>query len=118
MPTPLDGTTTLRGLGFHFLDWGTAGRPPLLLLHGGAQTAHSWDEVAPDLARDHDVRALLDDRRLPAATIMALSLGGLNAIAFAAAHPDRVRALVVVDVTPTINPAGSKAIAAQLAHRE
>jgi pimeloyl-ACP methyl ester carboxylesterase len=146
MPTPLDGTTTFNGLGFHFLDWGTAGRPSLLLLHGGAQTAHSWDEVAPDLARDHhvlaldqrghgdsdwapdgryrrenfvaDVRAFLDDRRWPAATIMALSLGGLNAIAFAAAHPDRVRALVVVDVTPTINPAGSKAITAQLAHRE
>jgi len=143
---PRDATTTLNGLRFHFLDWGTAGRSPLLLLHGGAQTAHSWDEVAPDFATDHhvlaldqrghgdtdwapagryrrddfvaDVRAFLDDRDWRAPTIVALSLGGLNAIAFAATHPDRIAGLVVVDVTPTINPAGGKAIAAQLATRD
>src|SRR5437773_1245884 len=50
MASARDGTTALGGLRFHFLDWGTPGRPPLLLLHGGAQTAHSWDEVAPELA--------------------------------------------------------------------
>ena len=145
-PAPRDGTTALNGLRFHFLDWGREGLPPLLLLHGGAQTAHSWDEVAPDLARDHhvlaldqrghgdtewapdgryrrddfvaDVGAFLDDRGWPAATIMALSLGGLNAIAFGATHPERIRGLVVVDVTPTISQAGGKAIAAQLALRD
>jgi len=146
MSNPKDGSSTLNGLRFHFLDWGTAGARPLLLLHGGAQTAHSWDEVAPALARDHhvlaldqrghgdsdwapegqyrrddfvaDVRAFLDDRGWPAPTVMALSLGGLNAIAFAAAYADRLRGLVVVDVAPTVNRAGGQAIAAQLAHRE
>jgi pimeloyl-ACP methyl ester carboxylesterase len=146
LPPARDGTTTLNGLRFHFLDWGTAGRPPLLLLHGGAQTAHSWDEVAPDLARDHhvlaldqrghgdsdwapagryrrndfvaDIGAFLDDRGWPAATVMALSLGGLNAIAFAATHPARITGLVVVDVAPTISATGGKAIAAQLAMRD
>jgi pimeloyl-ACP methyl ester carboxylesterase len=140
--TSRDGTTTLGGLRFHYLDWGTAGRPPLLLLHGGAQTAHSWDEVAPDLATDHhvlaldqrghgdtawapdgryrredfvaDVVAFLDHAGWRQATLVALSLGGLNAIATAAAHPDRVRGLVVVDVVPTVAPAGSAAIRAQL----
>src|SRR5438067_502216 len=115
-----DGTTPLNGLRFHFLDWGTRGEPPLLLLHGGAQTAHSWDEVAPDLARDHhvlaldqrghgdsdwapegqyrrddfvaDVRAFLDDRGWTAPTVMALSLGGLNAIASAACRARFCRA--------------------------
>ncbi|HJQ85085.1 MAG TPA: alpha/beta hydrolase [Candidatus Binatia bacterium] len=146
MAVPRDGTTSLNGLRFHFLDWGTAARPPLLLLHGGAQTAHSWDEVAPDLARDHhvlaldqrghgdtdwapdgryrredfvaDVRAFLDDRGWATATLIALSLGGLNSIAFAAAHPERITGLVVVDVAPTISSAGGKAIAAQLGVRE
>ena len=141
-----DRTTTLGGLRFHFLDWGTEGEPPLLLLHGGAQTAHSWDEVAPDFARDHhvlaldqrghgdtewapagryrrddfvaDIHAFLDDRDWRVATVMALSLGGLNAIAFSARHPERVSALVVVDVAPTINQTGGKAIAAQLATRD
>src|SRR4029077_15157858 len=126
MPAYRDGATTLNGLHFHFLDWGADGERPLLLLHWGAQTAHSWDDVAPDLATDHhvlaldqrghgdsawapagryaradfvgDVLAFLDDRAWPAATLVALSLGGVNSIAFAAAHPERIRGLVVVDV--------------------
>jgi len=146
MTTPCDRRAVLRGLRFHWLDWGTAGCPPLLLLHGGAQTAHSWDEVAPDLARDHhvvaldqrghgetewapasryrredfvgDVAAVLDLLGWAEATLVALSLGGLNAIAFAAAHPARVRGLVVVDVVPTVAPAGAEAIRAQLATRD
>src|SRR5947199_274549 len=144
--SPADGTTSLNGLRFHFLDWGTRGEPPTLLLHGGAQTAHSWDEVAPDLARDHhvlaldqrghgdtewapggryrrddfvaDIRAFLDDRNWERATLVALSLGGLNSIAFAATHPERIAGLVVVDVTPTISQTGGKAIAAQLQVRD
>jgi pimeloyl-ACP methyl ester carboxylesterase len=146
MSSPRDAATTLDGLRFHYLDWGTAGEPPMLLLHGGAQTAHSWDEVAPDFARDHhvlaldqrghgdtdwapdgryrrddfvaDIRSFLDDRDWSAPTIVALSLGGLNAIAFAARHPDRIAGLVVVDVAPTISSAGGQAIAAQLGVRE
>src|SRR2546422_1346682 len=146
MASARDGTAVLGGLRFHFLDWGTPGRPPVLLLHGGAQTAHSWDDVAPDLAADHHVLALdqrghgdserapggvyrraafvsavrgfLDARGWSAATLIALSMGGLNAIAFAASHPDRVRGLVVVDVAPTVEPAGRDAIARQLTRRD
>ncbi|HZW73009.1 MAG TPA: alpha/beta hydrolase, partial [Caldimonas sp.] len=107
---------------------------------------HSWDEVAPDLARDHhvlaldqrghgdtawapaggyrraefvaDVDAFLTDRSWPVATLIGLSMGGLNAIAFAAAHAERTRGLVVVDVAPTIERGGGDAIRAQLATRE
>ncbi len=146
MSTPRDGTTRANGLRFHFLDWGTAGEPPLLLLHGSAQTAHSWDEVAPDLSRDHHVVALdqrghgdtdwapggtyertdfvadvlgfLDDRGWPAATIVGLSMGGLNAMAFAARHPERTRALVVVDIAPRVERAGRDAIQGHLAAYE
>ena len=42
-----DCTITLRGLRFHYLDWGSEGKPPFVCLHGGAQTAHSWDDFAP-----------------------------------------------------------------------
>jgi len=62
-----------------------------------------------------DIRAFLDDRRWETPTIMALSLGGLNSIAFAATHPARVAGLVVVDVAPTVSRKGGQAIAAQLA---
>ena len=49
------------------------------------------------------------------ATLVAMSLGGLNAIAFAATRPERVRGLVVVDVVPTVATAGKEAIGRQLA---
>ena len=144
MAVPRDVRATLRGLRFHWLDWGTAGHPPMLLLHGGAQTAHSWDEVAPALARRRhvvaldqrghgktdwapryrradfvdDVAALLDHLGQECVTLVGLSLGGLNAIAFAAAHPGRVRGLIVVDVVPTVVRSGTDAIRSQLAQRE
>src|SRR6266480_3897700 len=101
--SPADGTTTLNGLRFHFLDWGTRGEPPVLLLHGGAQTAHSWDEVAPDLARDHHVLAL--DQRGHGDTDWAPE-GRYRRDDF------------VADIRPTISQTGSKAIAAQLQVRD
>jgi pimeloyl-ACP methyl ester carboxylesterase len=37
-------------------------------------------------------------------------MGGLNSIAYAIGHSDRMRGLVVVDVGPEINPAGTQRI--------
>ncbi len=139
-----DRHVVVRGLRFHYLERGPAGAPPLLMLHGGAQTAHSFDEVAPVLARTHhvvcldqrghgdtawapryrredftaDVDAVLDHLGWETATLVGMSLGGLNAIAFAATRPARVRALVVVDVVPTVAAEGREAIAKQLTVQE
>ena len=52
-----DHTLTLGQLNFHYLDWGTAGKPPFVLLHGGAQTAHSWDDFAPVVRNDYHIYA-------------------------------------------------------------
>ena len=57
MPTPKDCQIDLRGLPFHYRDWGGGGRP-VLLLHGLASTCHIWDLVAPLLAKDFRVVAL------------------------------------------------------------
>src|SRR5262249_44960936 len=54
---PTDKQLTANGLTFHYVDWGTAGRPPMLLLHGFNQTAHTWDEFCPRVCRDYHVRA-------------------------------------------------------------
>ena len=134
MTAPSDRVAPVGGLDLHYLDWGTAGRPPLVCLHGITQTAHSWDEVAPALARTHHVRAL--DQRghgdsswapdgdyriatqnrdveafvgtvVAAPTVLvALSMGGLVAMTLAARVPDIVRALVVVDVAPEVKREG------------
>ena len=57
MSTPSDCYIDLRGLPFHYRDWGGDGRP-VLLLHGLASTCHIWDLVAPLLAEDFRVVAL------------------------------------------------------------
>jgi pimeloyl-ACP methyl ester carboxylesterase len=141
---PRDVRAHLGSLRFHWLDWGTASAPPVLLLHGGAQTAHSFDEVAPTLAKHHhvvsldqrghgdtdwapryrrddftaDVDRVLDHLGWDDAAIVGMSLGGLNAISYAATRPARVRALVVVDVVPSVAPEGREAIAKQLSVHE
>ena len=105
--------------------------PELVLLHGGAQNAHTWDTVAMALDRPlvaidlpghghsdgpgarpdgqldayrnaADVAAAV--RRLaPAAqAVVGMSLGGLTAIALAAEAPELVRKIVLIDVLPGI----------------
>jgi pimeloyl-ACP methyl ester carboxylesterase len=107
------------------LVWGT-GEPELVLLHGGAQNAHTWDTLALALDRplvaidlpghghsdwreQHDYwpPSMADDvaaaveRFAPNATaVVGMSLGGLTAICLAAQHPHLVRRLGIVDVTP------------------
>jgi pimeloyl-ACP methyl ester carboxylesterase len=110
------------------LVWGTA-PPELVLVHGGAQNAHTWDTVALALGRpllavdlpghghsdggpDGSVSVESNGRDLatvvaelaPAARgVAGMSLGGLSSIALAAHAPDLVRALVLVDITPGVN---------------
>ena len=129
-----DEFVDLNGLKIHYLDWGAAGQPPLLLLHGGMQTAHSWDltavalkrrfhAVAMDL-RGHgdsdwsdegdyahathasDVAALIDHLGWNKLVLAGLSLGGLAAMTFASERSDKLAALVIVDVGPELNPGG------------
>jgi pimeloyl-ACP methyl ester carboxylesterase len=110
------------------LVWGHD-EPEIVLLHGGAQNAHTWDTVALALGRplvavdlpghghsdwrdDHQywpvdnaadvatvLRALAPRPRL----VVGMSLGGLTAIALGARHPELVPRLAVVDVTPGVN---------------
>jgi pimeloyl-ACP methyl ester carboxylesterase len=97
--------------------------PPVLLVHGIASSIYTWADLIPALATRHDVIALdlpgfgasdipagfsgdryprvlasfLDHVGLPRVSLVGHSLGGAVAAAFAAAHPDRVERLVLVD---------------------
>jgi pimeloyl-ACP methyl ester carboxylesterase len=110
------------------LVWGD-GEPDLVLVHGGAQNAHTWDTVA--LALDRPLVAIdlaghghsdwREDREyLPpthatdVATVMqtlaptpravvGMSLGGLTSIVLGTRHPELVPRLVLVDVTPGVD---------------
>src|SRR5437868_4138106 len=114
--------------------WEHAGDgPAALLLHGIGHAGRQWDFfaravgrrlrlVAPD-ARGHgdslkpeagygpddfvgDLVAIQDALDLEHATIVGHSMGGVHAVAFALAHPERVSRLVIVDTGPRIDPDG------------
>jgi pimeloyl-ACP methyl ester carboxylesterase len=117
------------------LRWGS-GDPEFVLVHGGAQNAHTWDTVALALGRPvlsvdlpghghSDWRAdgayspsnLADDVAVVVAShapnariVVGMSLGGLTAMELAVRHPTLVRSLVMVDITPGVNAAKTKAI--------
>lgn len=110
------------------LVWGD-GPPEMVLIHGGAQNAHTWDTVALALGRpllaidlpghghsdggrngSLDVIANAEDiatviRTLaPAADgVVGMSLGGVTALALADVFPELARALVLVDITPGVS---------------
>ena len=49
------------GLKLHALDWGNENDPVCVLLHGFAQTAHSWDFIS--LSLSHKYRVIVLDQR-------------------------------------------------------
>jgi len=50
--------TVVNGLRLHFLEWGEPESPPLVLLHGVNQSAHSWDLVSLVMAARYRVIAI------------------------------------------------------------
>jgi pimeloyl-ACP methyl ester carboxylesterase len=119
------------------LVWGE-GAPQLVLLHGGAQNAHTWDTVAlaldrplvcidlpghghSDRAADgtvnfhrnapdvaHVIRALAPEAR----GVVGMSLGGMTTLALVQQFPALVRAAVLVDVTPGVDETKASAVTA------
>ena len=57
MTTAKDDSITVRGLSFHYRDWGGQGRD-LLLLHGLSSNARFWDLAVPHLTGEFRVMAL------------------------------------------------------------
>ena len=112
-------------LRLHYLDWGNATKPPLVLLHGGLDHGRSWDQVAlrlrenwrvivPELrghgdsawtcdgdytmaAYVYDLAQLIHQQDLAPVTVVAHSLGGNIAIRYAAIYPENVRKLVAIE---------------------
>ena len=129
----------VSGVRFHYLDWDGKGRP-LFFVHGGGQTAYTWDLVACQLrerfhcigmdCRSHglsdkvdrwlgyaeqgdDIRGVVGELGLKDFVLVGMSMGGLASLAYAARNPESLRALAMVDITPTINVARRAEGAAQ-----
>ncbi|HEX7922181.1 MAG TPA: alpha/beta fold hydrolase, partial [Bradyrhizobium sp.] len=103
--------------------------PPLILTHGYSSTSAMWQGQIEALSKRHrlilwdmrghgqsdypdnpdaysealtvgDIAALLDDAGADKAIVGGLSLGGYMSLAFHRAHPERVRALLIIDTGP------------------
>jgi pimeloyl-ACP methyl ester carboxylesterase len=120
------GFTVVEGRQVHYLEWGPSGAAPLVCLHGGGQTAYMWEELgdalrsryhvlAPDLPAHGDsdpvddpdvsrhalaatIPALLDEFGIDRAVFIGASLGGITSLTLAATRPERVAAMVLVDI--------------------
>jgi pimeloyl-ACP methyl ester carboxylesterase len=125
---PLVRFMRIGRLRFRYLDWGRENAPALVLLHGGGQSAHTWDAFCLLLSpryrclaldqrgsgdsdwpadaayaiEDHagDVAEFIDRTGVVEPLLVGMSMGGINATAYAAGHADRLRGLVSVDVGP------------------
>ena len=136
--------TVLRGMRFHFTEWGDPDAPPVLLLHGGNQSCHSWDLVSLHLSdryhvyaldqRGHgdtewsrdldysmdamaaDALAFLADQRVDDPVIFGHSMGGRVTLDLLLVEPDAARAAILVDVGPELSPEGVKVVGDFVTH--
>jgi esterase len=135
---PEDRYVLLDDMRFHYLNFPGADSPVIVFLHGGALTAHTWDLVCTALRNDYrcialdqrghgdsdwsermdysreahcrDIGAFVDALWLGSVVLVGQSMGGLNALTFAARNPSLVSALVLVDVGPEVRAEGTQRI--------
>jgi pimeloyl-ACP methyl ester carboxylesterase len=115
------------GVSIHYEVHGSG--PPLILTHGYSSTSGMWQGQIAALSKNHklvlwdmrghgqsdypadpaaysealtvaDIAALLDAVGADKAIVGGLSLGGYMSLAFYRAHPERVRALLIIDTGP------------------
>jgi 3-oxoadipate enol-lactonase len=115
---------TAAGIRLAYRVWGSAGAPPLVLVHGLGDGAGDWDGVAPAFARhwrvyapdlrghgrsgrpgdysvelmEADLLGFLDALGLDRVDLIGHSMGGLVGYLLAGDHPGRVGRLILEDV--------------------
>ena len=122
----------VNGLSLHYLEWGEATNPALILLHGGSAHAHWWDHIASTLARTYrvlaldlrghgesgwtrppayeiadyvaDLEGIVAALALDAPVLMGHSLGGFVALHYATAAATSGGAFVIVDIGSRLRP--------------
>jgi pimeloyl-ACP methyl ester carboxylesterase len=116
------GFVTANGVRLHYLDWGGLG-PVLILIHGGLDNAHIFDDLAPAFSdhfrviaydlrghgrsgakgpfdtttRTEDLRGFMDGLGIAKAHLAGWSLGGSDITAMASTHPERVDSIVYLE---------------------
>lgn len=132
----------VEGLRLHVLDWGTdacsATTPTIMFLHGGGQTARTWDLSCLALRRRYrciavdqrghgdsewslesdyrpsrharDFLGILDHLEIPQTVVVGMSMGCLNGLEFALENPDRTSRFVAIDAGPWVELGAARSI--------
>lgn len=121
------------GLELNVLEWSKDG-VPMILLHGGGNEAHLWDDFVPCVAKHYrviavdqrghgdsdwdsegrydtehlvnDLEALTDSLAIDRFVLIGFSMGGRVSMGFAGRHPERLAGLVLIDIGPELDPRG------------
>jgi pimeloyl-ACP methyl ester carboxylesterase len=141
---PKDKYLKVNHLRLHYLDWGKGGHRAMLLLHGFMAHAHVWDEFASRFRKqyhiigvdqrghgesqwskngfysmdDHfsDITEIIKILHLKNLIVMGHSMGGRNALFYAACSPHNIERLILIDARLSSNPKNSKALRHHLTH--
>jgi len=124
----LEHSATVGDLKLSYQEWGNPNAEPIVMLHGFGVSGHMFDEFADrmqdryrlialdqrghgdsDWAEDgnysrdafvEDLEGFRKQLGLDRFILVGHSMGGLNAVTYTNRYPERVRALVLVDVGP------------------
>ena len=135
-PTSI-GLTGSNGVKLHALEWSRDG-VPMVFVHGFANDAHVWDDIAPVIAphyrvialdlRGHgdsgraldgrydantlcdDLECALEDLGIERHVLVGHSLGGRVSMHYAGRHADRLAGLALVDSAPDFDARGTTRI--------
>ena len=130
------GFTVIDDRQVHYLEWGRVRAPNVMCLHGGGQTAYMYEELGASLAQTYHVLApdlpshgdsdpiddisrhaladtlppLYEHFGIAPSVVVGASLGGITAITLAAARPDLVAGVVLIDIGHRLEEEGVKRI--------
>lgn len=133
-----------NGLRHHLIARGMPGSPVVMMIHGLAGQAHTFDPIAARLSQSYhvyaldvrgrgesewgppdgyhfanyvtDLEAVRDALGLTSMTLVGTSMGGLISMYYAALHPERVTRAVLNDIGPEIDPTGLQRILQYVGH--
>ena len=135
----VDRFVKVGDLNLHYLEWGDAGAPPVIMVHGLTGNAHAFDNLAPhfvpryrvisvdvrgrgdsDWAADGDysndayvadLEGIRQALGLERFSLVGTSMGGRISLTYAGAYPERVERTVLNDIGPEVDPLGGSRIA-------
>jgi pimeloyl-ACP methyl ester carboxylesterase len=125
VPTPTSHTYFSQRLRLHYVDWGNADAPTMLLVHGIHDHCRTFDDLALEFAADYhvvapdlrghgdsewvngssyhyidyiyDLHQLITQAQLAPVTLVAHSMGGVIAAMFAGTYPELVARVVIIE---------------------